>query len=199
MRNLKRTLRSAILSSVGSLLIWGCTQTTTTPEEAAAPPDPEPVAETGAAEPTATASETAGAPDFTLTDLDGQSVTLSSLRGKVVYLDFWATWCPPCREALPHTQELAQRPEAEKGELVVLAINVAEDKQAVSDFLQANNFDFRVPLDTDGAVSDQYKVEGIPTFVVIGRDGEIRWTDAGFGPGTGETITQQVDSALAET
>jgi len=135
------------------------------------------------------------APEFKLTDLAGKEVALKDLKGKVVFLDFWATWCRPCREALPHTEELAKREEAKKGDLQVLAINCAETKQTVAKFLKEKGYTFRCAIG-DGAVLKAYKVEGIPLFVVVGRDGVITWTAAGFSKATAEEMDKAIDAAL---
>lgn len=122
----------------------------------------------------------AAAPDFTLKDLDGEEVSLSDLKGKVVYLDFWATWCPPCRAALPHTQELSASDDAKEGELVVLAVDQREDIPTIRRFMLDQDYSFRVLLDSDGAVGDQYGVTGIPQFVVIDHEGKVAWHAVGF-------------------
>lgn len=138
------------------------------------------------------------APDFTLTDMEGNSVSLSNLKGKVVFLDFWATWCPPCRESLPHTQSLSQHEKAKSGELVVLAINAREEVEQVKQFMQEKGFSFRVLMDKDGAVLDKYKVQGIPTFVLIDREGKVAWVQVGFGSGTEKLMEEAVNKALGQ-
>ncbi|MCC7491852.1 MAG: TlpA family protein disulfide reductase [Fimbriimonadaceae bacterium] len=136
------------------------------------------------------------APQIQLKDLDGQEVKLSDLKGKVVYLDFWATWCPPCRAALPHTQKLSETPAAKEGKLVVLAVNCGEEAARVKSFLKTNKYDFRVPMDPDGKAGDAYKVQGIPAFYLIGKDGKVAWKTVGFDDNTGEEIHQAVEAAL---
>lgn len=138
------------------------------------------------------------APDFTLTDMEGNSVSLSNLKGKVVFLDFWSTWCPPCRESLPHTQSLSQHEKAKSGELVVLAINAREEADKVKQFMQEKGFSFRVLMDKDGAVLDKYKVQGIPTFVLIDREGKVAWVQVGFGSGTEKLMEEAVNKALGQ-
>lgn len=115
------------------------------------------------------------APDFTLTDLQGQSVTLASLRGKVVMLDFWATWCPPCRKSLPHTEHISNSAAARAGKLVVLAINTNESKREIQTFMNDNRYTFRTLLGAGSDVMDRYNVQGIPTFVIIDRKGRVVW------------------------
>lgn len=138
------------------------------------------------------------APDFTLTDMEGNSISLSDLKGKVVFLDFWATWCSPCRKALPHTQSLSQHEKAKSGELVVLAVNAREEVDKVKQFMQEKGFSFRVLMDKDGAVLNRYKVHGIPTFVLIDREGKVAWVQVGFGSGTEKLMEEAVNKALGQ-
>ena len=132
------------------------------------------------------------APNFTLASLDGQNTSLSSLRGKVVVLDFWATWCPPCRRSLPHLQKMSADPELKNKGLVVLAINQEEELSKIRPFMDEGHYTFNVLRDTDGAVSRAYNVEGIPTTVIIGRDGNVRNVFVGFA----EDSVKQVDDAV---
>ncbi|KKM11481.1 hypothetical protein SY88_08465 [Clostridiales bacterium PH28_bin88] len=119
------------------------------------------------------------APDFTLTDLEGKTVRLSDLRGQPVYLNFWATWCPPCREEMPDIQQVY----TEKGQQVrFLAINLTGTEktvQGVREFLSAGGYTFPVLLDKDNAVSEQYQVRAIPTSIFIDAAGVIRYRYAG--------------------
>lgn len=118
----------------------------------------------------------AKAPDFTLRALTGQTVRLSNLRGKPVFLDFWATWCGPCRMTLPHTQTIYKH----LGDKVhVLAVNLQEDPETIREFLRENRYTFPVLLDTQGTAARAYGVEGIPTFVLIDEEGYICWVKVG--------------------
>jgi len=109
--------------------------------------------------------------DFELTDLDGNVIRLSSLRGKKVMLNFWATWCGPCRMEIPHMVELYD----EKGnaELEILAVNVNEAPDKVRTFVQQNDMRFPVPLDTKGSIAGSYFVRAIPTSLFIDEQGII--------------------------
>jgi peroxiredoxin/outer membrane lipoprotein-sorting protein len=111
------------------------------------------------------------AEDFTLRDLAGKPVQLSSLKGKVVLLDFWATWCGPCRIEMPNIQKLHRELKA-RG-LVVLGINEGEDAAKVRPFLKKYAYDFRILLDRQQTVGRLYKVTGIPTMFIIDRTGTI--------------------------
>jgi thiol-disulfide isomerase/thioredoxin len=133
------------------------------------------------------------AKDFTLDTLDGKTVKLSALKGDVVVLDFWATWCGPCQHSLPHLQKLsADKERADKG-LKVYAVNDQEKKNVVQAFLNENHYTFTVPLDKDGKVMESYMVQGIPTTVIVGRDGVIAKVFVGYG---GEDSAKEIDTAV---
>lgn len=119
------------------------------------------------------------APDFQVTGLDGKSVSLASLRGHVVLIDFWATWCGPCKEGLPVTDKL-HKELGPKG-LKVLAVT-AEDKDTVSKYLSENKYAFKTCLDAGGAVNQTYKVTGIPTVVIIDAKGNLSSYNMGLRP-----------------
>lgn len=140
------------------------------------------------------------APEFALKDLADKEVALKDLKGKVVFLDFWATWCPPCKKALPHTQELSARKDAkgDDAKLVVLALDLREDKAKVEKFLTDNKYDFHTLLDAKGAAAEAYGVKGIPTFVVINKDGTVAWIGVGFGPNTAKDMDKAIDDAIAK-
>lgn len=138
------------------------------------------------------------APDFTLTTLDGKEVKLSSLKDNVVVLDFWATWCPPCRKSLPHLQELSKNEEMAKKGLKVLAVNLREKSDTVEKFVKDGNFSFTVPMDTDGAVAKTYGVQGIPTTVIVGKGGNVQDVFVGFGPGSAEKMDAAINKALGQ-
>jgi thiol-disulfide isomerase/thioredoxin len=109
--------------------------------------------------------------DFTLPLLDGKNVKLSSLKGKVVFLNFWATWCPPCRSEMPSMETLYQRYRG-KG-LEFLAVDVMERKEQVASFMKNFGLSFPVALDSSGNISGMYGVRGIPTTFIIDRNGRI--------------------------
>lgn len=120
------------------------------------------------------------APDFTLKDLNGNTVKLSSFRGKPVYLNFWASWCPPCKKEIPEIQKFYQQ---NKDKVAVLAVNITfNDKVSdVVNILKANNASFPVLLDTDvnSSVANAYQVYGIPASFFIDKSGIIRETHVG--------------------
>jgi peroxiredoxin len=128
------------------------------------------------------ASELEGkpAPNFKLEGLDGKSISLADLKGKVIVLDFWATWCGPCRLSLPHLDKLYQA-QKEKG-LQVFALDQQEGKDEVDAFVKKTGLTVPVLLDSEGKVGSQYGVTGIPQTVVINKDGKITKIFVGFDP-----------------
>jgi len=112
------------------------------------------------------------APGFQLQGLDGQAVSLGNLLGKPVLINFWATWCPPCRSEMPYIQEIYEE-WSDKG-LVVLAINIGESSSTVEDFMQSQNLSFTVLLDTKQDVAQSYNITGIPATFFIDKDGIIK-------------------------
>jgi thiol-disulfide isomerase/thioredoxin len=119
------------------------------------------------------------APEFTLKDLQGESVSLSDFRGEIVLLDFWASWCPPCRYSMPHLDELRERYRTEG--LVVVAISLDQNMEDISAFLEENGYSDMVVLwesqKAAQAVKTLYGVSGIPHTFVIDRQGIIRYSD----------------------
>jgi thiol-disulfide isomerase/thioredoxin len=139
-----------------------------------------------------------GAPlDFTLPRLDGQPYSLKSDRGSVVLLDVWATWCEPCRDALPLYQDLLKEYGA-RG-LKVYAISVDTDTKLIPAFLAETKVNLPVLLDPAGAfVESALKVKVMPTAFLIDRRGVVRVTHEGFDEGLLATWLHDVESLLAE-
>jgi peroxiredoxin len=109
--------------------------------------------------------------DFTLTDLSGKSWTLSSLRGKIVLVNFWATWCPPCRKEMPDLDTLAHR-FAKQG-LVVLSLSDEDDHAKVAAYVSSHNINYPILLDPDGTTAKKFHVEGIPKTFIFDRTGKV--------------------------
>jgi len=124
------------------------------------------------------------APDFTLRDVNGRTVTLASLKGKVVLLNFWATWCPPCKAEMPSMNKLYNELKSKGFEVV--AVSTDNGISPVKEFLAKNRIDFTVIFDETKAVAREYKVFSMPTTFLIDRNGfivekfygEYEWTDA---------------------
>jgi peroxiredoxin len=117
-------------------------------------------------------------PDFALTDLNGQTMSLSSFKGKALLVNFWATWCEPCTEEMPEIQA-TQRQFAGKG-LVVLAIDDGETPERVKKFIADHGYTFRVLLDRDETVGRKFAVNGLPAMFFIDREGNIRAQYRGY-------------------
>ncbi len=112
------------------------------------------------------------APDFTLEDTKGNKVTLSALRGKIVMVNFWATWCPPCKEEMPSMEKLNKIMAGE--DFVMLAVNTEENgRSVVPAFLKNNPHDFTVLYDDTGTVQQQYGVYRFPESFIIRKDGTV--------------------------
>ncbi len=111
------------------------------------------------------------APNFTLNNIEGKTVSLNGFRGDVVFLNFWATWCAPCKEEMPSMEALHKR--YKKRGLSILAISSYERKQKVYDYIKKNSYTFSVLLDTYGSVAKQYKASFVPTTFLIDRSGRI--------------------------
>ena len=113
------------------------------------------------------------APDFTLKTLDGNQVQLSDYKGKKVMLNFWATWCPPCKKEMPDMEKYSKQADED---VVILAVNI-DPENDVQAFIEDNGITFTIPLDSQSAkqpVNDQYKVMAIPTTYFIDSEGIIR-------------------------
>jgi peroxiredoxin len=113
------------------------------------------------------------APDFELTTLDGQRVALRDLRGKVVLLNFWATWCPPCKAEMPDLQALYEE-HGDARDFVVVAVNFQEDLAPVEAFMRERGLTFPVWLDAQGAAGAKLGVRGLPVSFIVDREGRIR-------------------------
>ena len=135
------------------------------------------------------------APDFTLTDLGGKEVTLTSLKGKVVLLDFWATWCGPCKAAMPTMQKLHDDYK-DKG-VVILGVNTWEQEaDAAKAYMTKKKFTYGCLLKGD-ELAAAYGVRGIPTLVVIGKDGKVAEVEVGLADPSGAGLRKVLDAALA--
>ena len=135
------------------------------------------------------------APDFTLQTLDGDAVTLSELRGKAVLVNFWATWCPPCRAEMPAIQKLYD--EYKERGFVVLAVNATyqDTSSAIPGFVEEHNLTFPILLDNTGDSADQYQLRSLPSSFFIGRDGIIQEVVIG-GPMAETLLRTRIENIL---
>ncbi|HLA87103.1 MAG TPA: TlpA disulfide reductase family protein [Anaerolineales bacterium] len=137
------------------------------------------------------------APDFTLDTLDGTKVTLSKLRGKIVLINLWATWCPPCRAEMP-ALENAYKQYKDSG-VVVLGLNVTnqDSEKDIPPFVDEFGLTFPILLDRDGSVSALYQLKGLPTTYFVNREGIIRTVVVG-GPMNETFIRSKIEALLQE-
>lgn len=137
------------------------------------------------------------APDFTLDVLDGEKLTLSDLRGKVVLVNLWASWCPPCRAEMPALDAMYRK--YRDAGFVVVAVNTTyQDAEAdARAFVQRLGLTFPIVLDRDGATSQRYRLQALPTSYFVGRDGLIRDIVIG-GPMSETLIASKVEALLNE-
>jgi thiol-disulfide isomerase/thioredoxin len=112
------------------------------------------------------------APDFTLTTLDGDSITLSDFRGKTVFINFWATWCSPCRAEMPDIEAIYQ--EYKNKDVVVIGVDLGEDEDKVRRFVQDGGYNWIFTLDEAVKVGSEYRVRAIPTSFFLDQDGIIK-------------------------
>ncbi len=145
------------------------------------------------------------APDFTLPLYGSEEmITLSKLRGKIVVLDFWATWCGPCRRGLPLVQKFADWAGENTDDVVVYAVNVWEQantfedvSKMVGDFWKKNKYTMPTLISMKPALTEKYGIGGIPVTLVIGKDGSIVKTHRGFSPGIFDELKAEVEQLRA--
>ena len=137
------------------------------------------------------------APDFTLDTLDGKKVTLSELRGKIVIINLWATWCPPCRAEMP-ALENAYEQYKDSG-VIILGLNVTnqDSERDIPPFVKEFGLTFPILLDRDGSVSALYQLRGLPTTYFVNREGIIRTVVVG-GPMNETFIRSKIEALLQE-
>jgi thiol-disulfide isomerase/thioredoxin len=120
------------------------------------------------------------APEFDLPGLDG-NIKLENFKGKVIYLDFWASWCLPCKESFPSFpwMKKIKQDYADQG-FEIVAINLDEERKLADEFLKEVDVNFKIAFDKDGQTPSLYKLKGMPSSYLIGRDGKIYATHTGF-------------------
>jgi peroxiredoxin len=136
------------------------------------------------------------APNFTLKSNSGKNVKLSELRGQVILLNFWASWCGPCRQEMPLLEKLQKRYSALG--FTVLGVNVEEDPSKAKTLLKDISVSFPILFDTQNKVSKQYKVSAMPSTVMIDRDGNMRYLHKGYKPGDEAQYMKWVKQLIRE-
>jgi thiol-disulfide isomerase/thioredoxin len=136
------------------------------------------------------------APDFELELVGGKSFHLADSKGKVVVLDFWATWCGPCIQAMPQVEKAAG--EFDEKDVQLVAVNLQETPQQIKAMLERHQLKIpRVALDKDGTVAEKYQAHAIPQTVIIGRDGNVARLFVGGGPHLGDQLREAIKATLA--
>ena len=133
---------------------------------------------------------------YTASPVRADELDLSAYKGKVVYLDFWASWCTPCRVSFPWMNDV-QQTYGNKG-LVVIAVNVDHDRSLADEFLRANYPQFKIVYDPDGKIASKYDFKDMPTSFLIGRDGKIRYVHNGFLPKQDAKYIADINTLLNE-
>jgi len=144
----------------------------------------------------ATPAPSKPAPDFTLRVMNGPNLRLQEQRGKVVLVNFWATWCGPCREEMPQLNSLYEKYKASG--FVLLGVNVDEDVRNVNTVVGQLGVKFPVLLDTDKQVSKLYELSAMPATVLIDREGKVRYLHRGYHKGYELTYDQQIRELLKD-
>lgn len=146
--------------------------------------------------PTLTFAVDAGkaAPDFQLPSLTQDSVNLSNYKGKVVYLDFWASWCGPCKKTFPWLNELQKKYGKEGFEVV--GVNVDAKRADADKFLVTTPADFTILLDPDGKVANTYELQGMPSSYIIDRAGKVYLAHRGFKEGQADELEGKIKQLL---
>jgi peroxiredoxin len=144
----------------------------------------------------ATVATDGNAPDFTLRTLDGPNLRLQEQRGRVVLINFWATWCGPCRQEMPHLNRLYDKYRA--AGFTLLGVNIDEDGRNAAGVASKLGLRFPVLLDTDKKVSRRYDLGTMPSTVLIDRDGRVRFVHLGYRDGLEATYETQVRELLRQ-
>lgn len=136
------------------------------------------------------------APDFTLKSLDGGNLRLEEYRGQVVLINFWASWCGPCRQEMPLLDRLHHR--YEDTGFAVLGINVEGDSDSAQEIVDKTKVTFPILIDVGQKVSELYNLEAMPSTVVVDRDGVIRYIHLGYKPGDEAKYVEVVKALIRE-
>jgi peroxiredoxin len=144
-----------------------------------------------------TVKESGSAPDFSLKTLEGQEVTLASLKGKVVLIDFWATWCGPCRESIPHLVDLYKNYREKGFEVIGVSVDKGES-EVVRRYSKAMNIPYPILIASD-AVTRNYGVTALPTTFLIDREGKIQERVIGFNSKIAKELAAKVKNLTSET
>lgn len=136
------------------------------------------------------------APDFTLKSDSGDNVRLEEQRGKVVMINFWASWCAPCRKEMPLLEELHDR--YEQAGFTLFGVNVEQNPEAAQKFLDDVGVTFPILFDPESTASRAYQVSAMPTTVMVDRDGNVRYVNRGYKEGDEAKYRDQIRELIRE-
>jgi peroxiredoxin len=136
------------------------------------------------------------APAFRLATLDGKTVALEDFKGQVVMINFWASWCDPCRQEMPLLDKLYAK--YKPMGFTLLGVNVEPDPKLATGFLNKTPVTFPILLDKDSSVSKLYQVAGMPSTVIVDRKGNLRWVHKGYKPGDENAYLDQIRALVRE-
>jgi len=129
------------------------------------------------------------APDFSL-PTDGQTINLKKLRGKVVYIDFWASWCTPCRKSFPWMNEMNSRYDSR--DFTIIAVNLDASREDAGKFLEKLPAEFTIAYDPDGKVAEKYRVSAMPSSYLVDRKGNLVFAHKGYREGEAAEIEEKI-------
>ncbi len=138
----------------------------------------------------------APAPAFELNSNSGKAVSLADLKGQIVLVNFWASWCGPCRQEMPILEQLNHQYRS-KG-VALIGVNVEPDSAAATAWLKATPVSFPILYDLDSKVSKLYEVQGMPNTVIIDRKGVVRYIHRGYSPGAENEYLDQIRALIRE-
>jgi cytochrome c biogenesis protein CcmG/thiol:disulfide interchange protein DsbE len=137
-----------------------------------------------------------GAPDLSIQTVNGKGqITRDSLSGKVAIVDFWATWCGPCKQSFPKLEELAKQ---NQGKVQVVGISVDDKSDGVADFAKSNGATFAIGWDDGHAIANRWKVDSMPTTYILDGSGTVRYIHAGYHDGEADVIAKELATLAAE-
>jgi len=136
------------------------------------------------------------APDFSLKSFSGETLSLSTYKGEVVMINFWATWCGPCRQEMPILDELYSR--YERAGFKLLGVNIDDDPNRAREMLTELGVSFPVLFDSEKEVSALYAVQAMPVSVMVDREGTVRYTHHGYRPGYEDKYLDQIRELIRE-
>ncbi len=136
------------------------------------------------------------APDIALSSIDGKNIRLKELRGQVVLVNFWASWCGPCRQEMPLLEDMYKK--YSKLGFTILGVNVEQDNSKAKAYLRDVTVTFPILLDPQNIASKLYNVEAMPTTAIVDRNGKIRYVHLGYKAGYEETYKKQIKELVKE-